>query len=262
MSMKFLVNFGIFLCFYSYISFARLNLNCSSVLVWNEIEGKLETFSFSHESNGVVIYAANISTFSSLPSSSPSQTVIPNVVHQIPLTDISTCLSSPPTTLPSRLGFGKRQKISSNTLNSGNENATRAIISENGIEVFSASGILLYGICPMTVQSLSIGTWLVEAVGYGFGQIKETSNDGSLTTMCALMILSIDNGVSIFFNTTNSKTCIINKEKGFVEGMSHMTLSSIVIEGGSLLEISALLLACTCALIGLVAFIPKGQGGD
>ena len=76
------------------------------------------------------------------------------------------------------------------------------------------------------------------------------------------MILSIDNGVSIFFNTTNSKTCIINKEKGFVEGMSHMTLSSIVIEGGSLLEISALLLACTCALIGLVAFIPKGQGGD
>jgi hypothetical protein len=262
--MKFLVNFGIFLCFNSYISFARLNFNCSSVLVWNEIEGKLATFSFSHESNGEVIYAANISTYSLLPNpSSPSQTVIPNVIHQNTLTDISTCLSSPPTTLPSRLGFGKRQKISSNTLNSENENATRAIISENGIEVFSASGILLYGICPMTVQSGgSIGTWLVEAVGYGFGQIKETSNDGSLTTMCALMILSIDNGVSIFFNTTNSKTCIINKEKGFVEGMSHMTLSSIVIEGGSLLEISALLLACTCALIGLVAFIPKGQGGD
>jgi len=260
--MKFLVNFGIFLCFNSYISFARLNFNCSSVLVWKELEGELETLSFFHESNGLAIYAANIPTPSPLPSSSTSQTAIPLLVHQNPLTEISTCLSSPPTTLPSRLGFGKRQKISSNTLNSENENATRAIISENGIEVFSASGILLYGICPMTVQSLSIGTWLVEAVGYGFGQIKEYSNDGSLTTMCALMILSTDNGLSIFFNTTNAMTCIINKEKGFVEGMSHMTLSSFVIEGGSLLEISALLLACTCALIGLVAIIPKGQGGD
>lgn len=212
-----------------------------------------------------LVRAANFSIIESaspsplpLPSPSFTATVTPKMVVD-PLLAMESCLSAPPTTLPSRLGFGKRQKVTSSSTSNSTEGGPRAVISESGIEIRDLiSGVLLFGFCPISVSTESIGHWKINALGYGFGPADKSapSTETSvepLLKMCALLVISSDDGVSLFFNNSNYLSCDVSREQGFVEGMSHFIFSSLVEDEGSLSEVMAILGSIILALVSLLS---------
>ena len=224
----------------------------TKILVWipqnGEIEIKEDLLVHAANLTGVDLVVSPSPSPSSSSSSRMSASVTPKTAVD-PLIAIEACLLSPPTTLPSRLGFGKRQKMSSSTASSS-VNSTESLISESGIEIRDANGLLRFGFCPFSVNIISIGHWSIEGLGFGIAA-------RDLTKICALLINSPDDGVSLFFNTTDHLSCVLRREQGFVEGMSHINFSSKIIDGGSVVEILALIGACMSATLTFVAFLPK-----
>jgi len=248
------VKFFFFLKIFSAVSCARIRDEC---LQWRPEKGEIEIIvdPLVRAANFSIIESASPSPLLS-PSPSFTATVTPKMIKD-PLLAMESCLSAPPTTLPSRLGFGKRQKITSSSTNS-TEGGPRAVISESGIEIRDLiSGVLLFGFCPISISTESIGHWKIEALGYGFGPAGQSapSTETSvepLLKMCALLVISQDDGVSLFFNTTHHLSCDVSREQGFVDGMSHFIFSKMIEDEGSLTEVLALLGSIVFALVAIV----------